>query len=211
MGATDAPARAGMPTSMLSRSIGRLERKKIRIHMKKSCEIQAKIKAYPADFGALVGNRKRRGAMSRGASLEMEPPPVLPRGAEPVGLRVVVSLDDWPLEAIGATLEVLGAAVEEPDARGRLAGTLGGRVRGAASESPMFEPLPSSSHSAKNRSREESGVPPRAVVRVSAAAASSSSSYSSGKSENPSEDASSSVESEGEPRRCTPHPRGHPL
>src|SRR3954466_7896402 len=130
MGATDAPARAGMPTSMLSRSIGRLERKKIRIHMKQSCEIQAEIEAYPADFGALVGNRTRRGTMSRGASLEMEPPPVPPRGAGPVGLRVMVSLDDCPLEATGAPLEVLGAAVEEPVARGRLAGTLGGRVRG---------------------------------------------------------------------------------
>src|SRR3954453_8385983 len=98
-----------MSASTLSRSIGRLEGKKIRISVRKIARIQVKIEAYPADFGAPVGNRKCRGATFSGASLETDPPPFLPRGAGPFGLRVVVSLDGWPLEAIGAPLEVLGA------------------------------------------------------------------------------------------------------
>src|SRR4051794_8497057 len=108
MGAMDALA------VQINRPPRKKKKKHMRIHVKKSCEMQAEIEAYPADFGALVGNRTRRGTMSRGASLEMGPPPALPTGAGPVGLRVVVSLDDCPLEATGAALEVLGAAVEEP-------------------------------------------------------------------------------------------------
>src|SRR3954466_1018725 len=131
------------------------------VSVKRSCKVRkVEIEAYPADLGAPVGSRKRSGATFKGASPKTGPPLVLPRGAEPVGFRVAVAWDGWPLEAVGVALEVLGAVVEEPAARGRLVGTFGGRVRGAASESPTFEPLPSSSHSAKNRSREESGVPP---------------------------------------------------
>ena len=56
---------------------------------------------------------------------------------------------------------LLGAAAEEePVAQARLAGTFGGFEWTAALESPVFEMLSSSLHSARNRSKDESGVPP---------------------------------------------------
>src|ERR1041384_766780 len=121
-----------------------------------------KKRAYPAVFGAPVGSRNRSGATFKGVPFGAAPPLVRPIGACPVGTRVVVAWTCLPLGTGGTVLAALleGAAEEEPVVEARLAGTFGGFEWIAALESPAFERPSSSLHSARNRSKDESGVPP---------------------------------------------------
>src|SRR3954467_3072905 len=123
-----------------------------------------KMRTYPDALGAPMGSRKLIGATLRGASLRTGPPLVLPIGACLLGTLVAVAVGCLPLAAVDAVLAALleVAAEDEPVVEARLVGTFGGLECVAASESPTFEMLSSSSssHSAKNCSKEGSGVPP---------------------------------------------------
>src|SRR4051812_22221714 len=109
-----------------------------------------------------MGSRNRSGATLQGAPFGAGPPLVRPIWACPVGTRAVVASTRLLVGAGGTLLAALlgAAAEEEPVAEVRFAGTLGGFEWTTAFESPTFERPSSSLHSARNRSKDEVGVPP---------------------------------------------------
>src|SRR4051812_11135526 len=119
------------------------------------------MKTYPTVRGAPTGIRNRNGGTAKTAPLKIGPVWVLPSGAWPLGTRVSVVWVCFPLGAVNAILATLleVAPEEEPVVEARLIGTQGGLALGDA-ESPVFERLSSSLHSARNCSKEGSGVPP---------------------------------------------------
>src|SRR3954465_9956797 len=120
------------------------------------------MKTYPTVCGAPTGIRNRNGGMSKAEPLRIGPVWVLPSGSWPLGTRVGAVWVCFPLGAVDAVLATLleVAPEEEPVVEARLVGTRGGLALGAAAESPTLERLSSSLHSARNRSKEGSRVPP---------------------------------------------------
>src|SRR4051812_48986331 len=116
------------------------------------------MKTYPTVRGAPTGIRNRNGGMSKAAPFKTVPVRVLSSGAWPPGTRVGTAWGCYPLGAVGADLATLleVAPEEELVVEARLVGTLGGLALGAAAESPIFERLSSSLHSARNCSKEGS-------------------------------------------------------